>query len=75
MNVNSILRWNYVGNFLPSAVGLHAAPFEIWPYVLLNLLVFATGSVAGLACVWAALVLANRRRYRRCIAGSLDSSL
>ncbi len=55
MDPNSIMRWHYIGDFFPSGVGLYAYPFDIWPYVLLNLLVFATGTVAGLACVWAGL--------------------
>ena len=54
MSANWML-WYYVANFLPGAVGLYAVPFEIWPCVFLNLLVLATGSVAGLACVWAGL--------------------
>ena len=54
MNANWIL-WFYVANFLPNAVGLYALGIDIWPCVFLNLLVLTTGSIAGLACVWATL--------------------
>ena len=47
--------WFYVVNGLPGAVGLYSYSFEIWHCVVLNLLVLATGSIAGLACVWAGL--------------------
>ena len=50
-----LMLWFYGANLLPMSVGLSALPFEIWPCVLLNLLVITTGSIAGLACVWAGL--------------------
>lgn len=49
------MLWFYVANFLPGAVGLFSLSLEIWPCVFLNLLILATGSIAGLACVWAGL--------------------
>ena len=45
----------YVANLLPNAVGFYLVLPTPQKLLILNSLVLATGSVAGLACVWAGL--------------------
>ena len=52
---NLIPSWYYPASILPGLVSFDGLPIEIWPFVIMNLLILVTGSATGLACVWAGL--------------------